>query len=519
MAVQLVWFKKDLRTTDHRPLLQASQAGQCLCVYVLEPEQLSSDDMDIRHLRFLHESLEQLDQRLQQLGTRLVVLQGQLPEVFEELRQSGGIAKIWGHEETGNFLSYQRDRRVRAWARAASIPVTEIPQTGVVRRLASRDGWSANWRQRMRSPIAAEPRRIPCGAAAVFGDPFHPSMIPQHLQPRHPLFTLAATDQGCLAKPDFIQRGGWQNALDCFDSFLATRGAAYRQSMSSPLTGESGCSRLSPYLAFGNLSVREVVQRSRERLLGVREDLQTGRPVERTWLQALSSFESRLNWHCHFMQKLEDEPLLEFQNVNRAFDGLREDEFREDWFQAWQEGRTGYPMVDACMRALRQTGWINFRMRAMLMSFAAYHLWLHWRRPALWLARQFTDYEPGIHYSQCQMQSGVTGINTIRIYSPAKQARDQDPAGLFIRRWIPELDGVPDEWLAEPHKMSAFQQTLFGCRIGVDYPQPIVDHETAYRTARDRIFAARSTPEARHEAAAVYEKHGSRRRPLTDGNR
>jgi deoxyribodipyrimidine photo-lyase len=219
------------------------------------------------------------------------------------------------------------------------------------------------------------------------------------------------------------------------------------------------------------------------------------------------------------MQKLEDEPELEFRNVNRAFDGLRENEFREDWFAAWQAGCTGYPMVDACMRALHATGWINFRMRAMLMSFAAYHLWLHWRRPALHLAKLFTDYEPGIHYSQCQMQSGVTGINTIRIYSPAKQARDQDPTGEFIRRWIPELDSVPDEFLAEPQRMTVFQQSLFGCRIGRDYPAPLVVHETAYRLARDRIHAARSTGAARQQAAEVYEKHGSRRRPLADGNR
>ena len=100
------------------------------------------------------------------------------------------------------------------------------------------------------------------------------------------------------------------------------------------------------------------------------------------------------------MQKLEDEPEIEFRNFNRAYDGLREDEFNDEYFEAWCHGRTGYPMVDACMRALHQTGWINFRMRAMLVSFASYHLWLHWRQPALYLARLFLDYEPGIHYSQ-----------------------------------------------------------------------------------------------------------------------
>jgi deoxyribodipyrimidine photo-lyase len=368
----------------------------------------------------------------------------------------------------------------------------------------------------MREPLAEEPQIIRCGASELLGEQLDVAVIPQELQPdgywREGMPRPSEDSQA-------FQQGGCDVGERYLQTFLEERGAGYRRAMSSPVTGEAGCSRLSPYLAFGNLSIRQVVQRSRARLLDVREALRCGVAVDETWTQSLASFESRLSWHCHFMQKLEDEPQLEFRNVNRAFDGLRENEFREDWFRAWQDGQTGYPMVDACMRALRSTGWINFRMRAMVMSFAAYHLWLHWRQPALHLARMFTDYEPGIHYSQCQMQSGVTGINTIRIYSPAKQARDQDPSGVFIRRWVPELDGVPDEYLAEPHRMSVFQQSLFGCRIGRDYPVPLVEHESAYRLARDRIFAARGTSAARQQAAEVYEKHGSRRRPLTDGNR
>jgi deoxyribodipyrimidine photo-lyase len=192
------------------------------------------------------------------------------------------------------------------------------------------------------------------------------------------------------------------------------------------------------------------------------------------------------------MQKLEDEPEIELRNFARTADGLRpgdegvpmSDRDRER-LAAWCEGRTGYPMVDACMRSLRTTGWLNFRMRAMLVSFAAYHLWLHWREPGLWLARQFLDFEPGIHWSQMQMQSGTTGINTLRMYSPAKQLRDHDPHGQFLRRWVPE-------WGSDA------------------YPAPVVEERAALTAAKERLFGLRRSDAARAEADVIQQRHGSR---------
>ena len=166
------------------------------------------------------------------------------------------------------------------------------------------------------------------------------------------------------------------------------------------------------------------------------------------------------------------------------------------------------------MRSLVATGWLNFRMRAMLVSFASYHLWLHWRQTGSFLARQFLDFEPGIHWSQMQMQSGTTGINTLRIYSPTKQAQDHDPQGIFIRRWVPELAKVPLPYLAEPWKMDATLQRMAGCTIGVDYPAPIVDDKLAMKAAKDRMYGLRKTAEAREEAGNVHERHGSRKSGL-----
>jgi deoxyribodipyrimidine photo-lyase len=286
--------------------------------------------------------------------------------------------------------------------------------------------------------------------------------------------------------------------------------------MSSPVTAPDACSRLSAWLSTGAISVRTCEHAARARLRQLRDMRQRGDDVDPRWRGSITSFRSRLRWHCHFMQKLEDQPRLEFDTMCDEYVGVRDEhDVNDEWLHAWHEGRTGYPLIDACMRAVRSTGWLPFRMRAMVMSFANYHLWLHWRFTGVLLARQFLDFEPGIHYSQCQMQGGVTGINAIRIYNPVKQALEHDPEGVFIRRWVPELDAVPATALAEPHLMPPMLQAMYGVRIGETYPLPIVDNVQAMRTARDRIWAVRNAPGTRDAARRVYDKLGSRKEPFS----
>jgi deoxyribodipyrimidine photo-lyase len=415
-----------------------------------------------------------------------------MPGVLDTLYDRVGPFDLRAHEETGNHWTAARDERVRRWADAHDVSFTEYPQTGVIRGLEDRDGWADQWEAQMQKPLVDAPEAItPVPEALTLGS------IP------------TCSDVGLRPCTTAVQTPGEAAARDVLDSFLYRRGRPYRTAMSSPLTGEDRCSRISVHLAYGTISLRTVVHALRERqeeLAGI------DHPKAKDWRQSLSSFDSRLHWHSHFMQKLEDDPRIEHESYIPDFDALREDEFDADRYRAWKLGRTGFPMVDACMRYLRQTGWLNFRMRAMLCSFAAYDCWLDWRQFGHFYARMMADYEPGIHYPQMQMQSGTTGINTVRIYNPIKQGKDHDPDGTFIRRWVPELSGLENTaYVHEPWKMSPIERASTGFELGVDYPERIVDHNAAYHHASDRIWALRDQPEIQEKAEQVLEQHGSRR--------
>jgi deoxyribodipyrimidine photo-lyase len=464
----LVWFKRDLRVRDHAPLAEAMQFDSALGLVVIEPPWLESPECNPRHVGFLLDCVAELQRDLAARGLPLLVRTGAMPQVLQALRREFAFTHLFSHEETGPGWSYTRDRAVADWCRHEGVNWTEWPQTGVVRRLRSRTGWAGRWAQRMNAPEA------PAAIGFRAGTGLEATAVP----------TLCQLGLPALAAP--LPLGGERAAWATLDGFLDGRGRDYRRALSSPLTATDGCSRLSVHLAFGTISMRCVHQATEARIAST---------TDSSLAYGLRGFASRLRWHCHFMQKLEDEPAIEWRNVARTVDGLRpgdgvdESPLDRERLQAWCEGRTGYPMVDACMRQLRATGWLNFRMRAMLVSFAAYHLWLHWREPGLFLARQFLDFEPGIHWSQMQMQSGTTGINTLRIYSPAKQARDQDPQGLYIQQWVPEIGTA-------------------------DYPKPIVDEHTAVAAAKDRLYGLRQTHAAQAEAEAIQHKHGSRKSGL-----
>ncbi|MFC3148043.1 cryptochrome/deoxyribodipyrimidine photo-lyase family protein [Piscinibacterium candidicorallinum] len=467
----LVWLKRDLRARDHAPLRLAATAETAAALYIIEPEQWADGAFAPQHLAFALATLAPLREALHARGMPLLVRVGSAVPVLQQVREQFAFTHLLSHEETGAAWTYARDIAVGQWCAAAGVHWLEATQTGVVRRLRSRTGWAGRWQARMDAAIVPPPDAWPG---------WRPGFEQLGALP-----TLSALHLPAVAQP--LPDAGESSARALLKSFLASRGRGYRRGLSSPNTAPETCSRLSAHLAIGSLSMRTVHQAS-ERAIALTED--------RTLASNLRAFTGRLRWHCHFMQKLEDEPSIEWRNFARSYDGLRpgdegvamaaEDEAK---LAAWKAGRTGFPMVDACMRALNATGWINFRMRAMLVSFAAYQLWLHWRLPGLHLAQQFLDYEPGIHWSQMQMQSGTTGINTLRMYSPAKQMADHDPDGVFVRRWVPEW-GTPD------------------------YPAPIVDERAALANAKTVLYGLRKHDEVREEADAVQQRHGSRKSGL-----
>lgn len=498
--MDVVWLKRDARLQDHEPLAMAASGGRTFMIlYMYEPDQLLHHTVHGSHIAFINEGLAELDERLHKLSGKsdpcVTTRRGEATEILTALHSACQITRLLSHEETGHNASYDRDRRVKKWCLQNCVTWIEVPQSTVVRGLSLRDpSWRDICNLQVESFLAIQPKDMP------FGTAMEAQKVLQRLISIDTHGFATASELGLarevVSDRSNRQHGGESHALELLSSFLDSRGEKYAGggTISSPNSAWTQCSRLSPYYSWGHISVRTVVHAVQARQATAR-----GR-----WAKSLEAYLIRMEWRRSRIQDFEMRCWMEHRSVCQAWEHLREgntymfgdpallgNTTETQRITAFEQGKTGYPMIDACMRCLLRTGWLNFRMRCMLASFATYNLWLDWRAIADHLARCFLDYEPGIHYVQLQLHAGTFG-GMLHCYSATKQARDQDPEGEFIRKYVTELANVSNKFVHEPWKLPQRPQSRSsGRRWGTtQYPMPIVDEKKTAEASRKVIEAA-----------------------------
>ncbi|WP_378186529.1 deoxyribodipyrimidine photo-lyase/cryptochrome family protein [Aquimarina sp. W85] len=478
--INIVWFKRDLRLLDNEAIHNAIKSGvPTLLLFVFENSLRNDKHYSERHWNFIKQSILDLNKQLEPYTTRVLSVNSEIISVVSTLQQFWKINTVYSHQETGIRLTYDRDKNFSRFCKNNRIHWKQHINNGVFRGERDRMDWSDKWEKYMMQPV----------------HDFKPdtnSFIP--IATLDNLSNHFNTANLHTAHYPLMQVGGSTMAHRYLTSFFEERIKNYNAHISKPALARKGCSRLSPYLAWGNLSVRQVWHYAKV----IRKTS--------TFKKQIDSFTSRLRWQAHFIQKFEMEDTMEFESVNKGYHKLKK-QVSDAYIKAWKTGQTGYPLIDACMRCLSETGYLNFRMRALVVSFFTHNLWQPWQEATSHLSQMFLDFEPGIHFPQLQMQAGETGTNLLRIYNPIKNSLEHDPEGHFIRKWVRELRDLPPEFIHEPFKMTPLDQKFNDFVLGVDYPNPIVELPSTRKYASDTLWALRDDQLVKEENLRILKKH------------
>lgn len=477
--INIVWLKRDLRLQDNEAIYNALQTNKrILIIYVFENSLINDPHYSPRHWNFIKQSIQDLNEDLEAYNTKILAVTSEVITVFNQLQSYFKIDTVFSHQETGLLITYKRDKDFKRYCRNNNINWIENNNNGVLRGLLNREDWFEKWDEYMNSP---------------------------ELKYTFDTKNLITVDEIKDLEKSFIvtnlhtennqhfQKGGTKMAWRYANGFFKERHKNYMYNISKPALSRESSSRLSPYIAWGNVSIRQIYQKAQDFITDENK-------------RHLGAFISRLRWQAHFIQKFEMEHTMEEASVNKGYHKLKK-HLSKAYQKAWKEGQTGFPLVDASMRCLVETGYLNFRMRSMLVSFFTHILWQPWQDATYHLSQQFLDFEPGIHFPQLQMQAAETGINNIRIYNPIKNSLEHDADATFIKKWVPELANLPLAFIHEPYLMTPLDEQFNNFKLGENYPYPIVDGKKARKKASDILFAMRTTPEVISENFRILKKH------------
>jgi deoxyribodipyrimidine photo-lyase len=478
--INLVWLKRDLRLEDNEAIVNALDSeNPVLLLYVFEQLLIEDEHYSERHWNFVKQSLVDLNKQLETYNSKVLVVTSDMIAVVNQLLNFYEISNIYSHQETGLLVTYERDKSFSRFCKNNLIKWHENINNGVQRGLKNRDEWI----EKCNAFFEIEPLKF---------QPKENRLLPiEAIKTLEKFFTIPDLETDSDAP---FQKGGRTMGLKYLESFFDKRYENYMFHISKPELARTGCSRISPYISWGNLSIREVYHHAYH----LKKTSQNKKPLE--------AFMSRLRWQSHFIQKFEMEHTMEEASINKGFHKLKK-EISKEYQDAWRTGHTGFPLIDACMRCLNETGYLNFRMRALVVSFFTHNLWQPWQEATTHLSQMFLDFEPGIHFPQLQMQAGETGTNILRIYNPVKNSYEHDPNGTFIKKWVPELRDLELQFVHEPYLLTEMEQGFKGFKLGFDYPYPIVDMDTTRRKASDTLWNIRKNKVVKSESERILKKH------------